>query len=122
MIFYGALRVFPVDEDDSQMIDIGKFNSEMWEKYPHINFKSLGHKFEDDRFSYLIGKLGERPEINEEITEVLVPDEGWEEYSCPFNRADMKKLYDKIWAGGPLDFEIETIDGDVFNVMIHRKK
>jgi len=120
-IFYGFERRFPVDADDSQMKLIGEFVSEMEKKYPDIPFKCLGYELGDDSMLYSIGLINKRPDIKEKITAVVLPDGKWENFSCPFNGRSIKKLYREIWAAGALDFEIETVDGDLFKVSVHRK-
>ena len=119
-IFYGTERRFKVDENYSQMKHIGKFIGQMRKKYPDVPFKALGYELDGDTMAYSLGMLNVRPDINEKITEVKLPDGGWEDFSCPFNDKGIQGLYDRIWADGALDYEIETIDGDVFEVSVHR--
>jgi hypothetical protein len=120
MIFYGIERIFAVDENYSQMEHIGIFINEIKNKYPFIEFQCLGYKWQNGTMAYVIGKINEKPSVEEEITEVILPDSGWEKYSCELNC--IEKLYRDIYKKGILDFEIENIKGNLFEVSIHRQK
>ena len=120
MVFYGIERIFPVDENYGQMKHIGKFIDEIKNKYPHLEFECLGYKWQNNSMAYVIGKLNEKPKIEDEIKEILLPDDNWEKYTCKMNDLDIKELYKNIYKDGILDFEIERINGNLFEVNIHR--
>ena len=103
MIFHGITRVFKVT-DEQQYETIGQFWDEMAGLYGLENLQGLGYDWTADHLSYAIGlKDGDIKDAN---VSILLPDDGW--ISVKGQTSRLKELYDEIYAGGRLQFEIET--------------
>ena len=103
MTFIGISKDFSLT-DEQQYETIGQFWDEMAALYGLENLQGLGYRWQDNTISYAIGlKDGYIPNHNVNIT---LPNAGW---VCVDGKADdLQKIYDEIYRGGPLQFEIEV--------------
>ena len=117
MIFKGISRDFSLLGEE-QYDTIGAFWDEMSAIYGLENLIGLGYNWRGTSMSYAIGlRSGEIPFFN---TSIILPDDGWE--SAVGITENLKEIYDKIYTGGRLDFEIEAFyeDGNC-EIKYHRK-
>ena len=105
MIFRGIKRSFSLVGEE-QYDTIGAFWDEMAELYGLERLIGLGYGWHGDIIEYAIGlKDGEIPGADLTVT---LPDEGWVNVSGRGDR--LKEIYDEIYKGGRLDYELETFD------------
>ena len=103
MVFCGISRDYSVT-GDGQYETIGRFWEEMSRLYGMENLMGLGYHWENDTLSYAIGlKEGEIRGWNVRIP---LPDAGWVTVTGETER--LKEVYEEIYKGGSLRFEIET--------------
>lgn len=117
MVFEGISKVFSLVEQQ-QYETIGQFWDEMSALYGMENLQGLGYSWEGNKMSYAIGfKSGRIEGCN---VSVELPDHGWERAEGKTD--DLKQIYDEIYQGGPLKFEIETFceNGDC-QILFYRK-
>ena len=107
MIFKGISKTFSLVNED-QYNTIGAFWDEMEQLYGLENLKGLGYRWNRNTIEYAIGlKVGE---IKGSDFCMRLPDVGW---MCAIGKTDrLKELYDEIYRGGPLTYEIETFYAD----------
>ena len=107
MIFNGISKVFKLTHEE-QYETIGQFWDELALIYGLENLRGLGYKWENDEISYAIGlKNGDIEGYNLSIS---LPDEGW--VNANGKTEHLKELYDEIYKGGRLTYEIETFFED----------
>ena len=109
MIFKGIGRTFST-ENEQQYETIGAFWDSLSAEYGLENLQGLGYGWTDRSIEYVIGlKTGV---IDGADRAVEVPDEGWTTVVGRTER--LARIYDEIWRGGRLRFEIErfTDSGD----------
>jgi hypothetical protein len=118
MIFKGICRKFSL-KDEGQYNTIGAFWDEMAEKYGLEKLRGLGFNWSGGSMLYAIGlKDGDIPDYNFKIA---LPGDSWESADGETKR--LKELYDEIYRGGALEFEIETFyENGKCNVLYRRKK
>ena len=103
MLFRGISKTFDL-ADEQQYDTIGRFWDEMAKLYGLEKLRGLGYEWRDNKLSYAIGlKNGD---IDSSNVSILLPDEGW--VTVKGQTAFLKELYDEIYKGGRLRFEIET--------------
>ena len=103
MVFNGISRIFSLT-DAQQFETIGQFWDSMAMLYGLENLRGLGYHWTNNTITYAIGlKNGDIPGYN---ASVLLPDDGWITVNGETNC--LKELYDEIYKGGRLQFEIET--------------
>ena len=103
MLFKGISKVFSL-ADEQQYETIGRFWDEMAIIYGLENLQGLGHAWQDNKIAYAIGLKNDRIAGHNVVIEL--PDEGWMIAEGKTDR--LKQIYDEIYKGGPLQFEIET--------------
>ena len=107
MVFSGISRDFDLT-DEGQYETIGQFWDEMALLYGLENLRGLGYAWRGNTISYAIGlKSGDMENCNFRIS---LPDEGWE--TATGQTDSLKEMYDRIYQGGRLQFEIETFFRD----------
>ena len=116
MEFYGISKIF-VLTNEQQYQTIGEFWDELSAIYGLENLQGLGYNWQGDKMSYAIGlKEGKIGGGNANIT---LPDDGW--MSVKGKTDDLKALYDEIYKGGRLQFEIETFyENGNCEILYHR--
>ena len=103
MIFIGISKEFSL-ENEEQYNTIGDFWDELSNDYGLENLQGLGYKWENNKIFYAIGlKNGIIKDANFQIE---LPDNGWYVYNGETD--NLKVIYDEIYEGGPLKYEIET--------------
>lgn len=117
MKFIGKKRTIAVDENYTQVKTLGEFWDEMRTRFPGEPLLGLGTHWTDNTFDYYIGKIDENWQGGREVIEI--PDDGWQEFSCIEQDAEIEKLYRKIYERGPLDYEIESINDGIFMTKVH---
>ena len=117
MIFKGICRKFSLKNED-QYNTIGAFWEEMEAKYGLESLRGLGLHWSGDTMLYAIGlKDGEIKDYN---LKIALPDDGWT--SVDGETENLKEIYDEIYLGGALDFEIETFyENGKCNILYYRK-
>lgn len=107
MLFKGISRVFDLT-DERQYESIGRFWADMAELYGLEKLRGLGYEWRDNKLSYAIGlKDGD---IEGGNVSILLPDDGW--LSVKGQTERLKELYDEIYTGGSLKYEIESFYAD----------
>ncbi len=107
MIFVGIAKEFNL-ANEQQYDTIGQFWDALAIQYGLENLQGLGYCWKDNKISYAIGlKDGCILGCNLRIE---LPDIGW--VTVNGKTDDLKHLYDKIYKGGALQYEIETFDED----------
>ena len=105
MLFTGICKSFELT-NEQQYETIGQFWDEMAALYGLENLQGLGFDWHGNTLSYAIGlKDGQIPELNMQIS---LPEEGW--ITAHGETSRLKEMYDEIYKGGPLKYEIETFD------------
>ena len=105
MIFQGISKEFSLI-NEGQYDTIGRFWDEISARYGLENLQGLGYKWQKGKIFYAIGlKKGCIEGCNLTIE---LPDEGWT--SVKGKTDELKHLYDEIYKGGFLTFEIETFE------------
>lgn len=112
-IFRGAAVKFST-EGESQYEEIGKFWDFFSEIYGLENLMGLGYNWNSSYIEYAIGlKNGDSPDMelikreygNAICKEILLPKEGWQDFSG--HRDRLSDLYKEIYDDGSLLFETE---------------
>ena len=118
MLFKGISRVFDLT-DERQYESIGRFWADMAALYGLEKLRGLGYEWRDNKLSYAIGlKDGD---IEGGNVSILLPDDGW--MTVEGLTACLKELYDEIYKGGRLRFEIETFfDNGSCEISYYREK
>ena len=107
MVFVGIAKTFDLT-DEQQYETIGTFWDEMAAIYGLENLQGLGYRWENDQISYAIGlKDGW---INGYNLNIALPDTGW--ILVKGKTDNLKPMYDEIYKGGILQYEIETFYED----------
>ncbi len=107
MVFKGISRIFSL-ADEEQYDTIGQFWDEMSSIYGLENLQGLGYNWQDNKISYAIGLKNDC--INAHNLSIRLPSDGWITVK---GRTDcLKQLYDEIYKGGPLKYEIEEFYED----------
>ena len=107
MIFQGISRDFSLIGED-QYNTIGAFWDEMSEIYGLENLRGLGYNWRGTTMSYAIGlKSGA---ISGSNISINLPTLGWEKVRGLTE--NLKEIYDKVYTGGRLDYEIELFFED----------
>ena len=109
MIFEGIGRTFST-ENDRQYQTIGAFWDELSARYGRENLQGLGYGWTELSIEYVIGlKIGRIDDANRTVA---LPDDGW--VSMRGRTASLGQLYEEIYQGGRLEYEIErfTDSGD----------
>ncbi len=105
--FYGISRVFSTKNED-QYRTIGAFWDEMSALYGLENLWGIGYGWTKDSMSYAIGlKQGM---LDDYDVEIMLPEKGWK--MVKGRTEDLGRIYERIYADGPLDYEIETFTAD----------
>lgn len=107
MLFKGISRVFNLT-DERQYESIGRFWADMAALYGMEKLWGLGYEWRDNKLSYAIG-LKEGDIEGSDVT-IFLPDEGWLTVKGQTER--LKELYDEIYTGGSLKYEIESFNDD----------
>lgn len=103
MEFKGIGKVFDLT-NERQYETIGQFWDEMAEQYGLENLQGLGYHWQGNEISYAIGfKSGDIPNWNVCIS---LPEDGW--LTVQGKTEQLKALYDEIYQGGRITYEIET--------------
>lgn len=107
MVFTGISKVF--DITDAQQFDtIGQFWDEMAERYGLENLIGLGYAWRNQCLYYAIGRKD--GDIEAYDVRMNLPDDGW---VIVKGRIDsLKAIYDEIYKGGSLRYEIEKFYED----------
>ena len=117
MIFHGISKDFAVT-DEQQFETIGRFWEEMSLLYGQENLMGLGYHWSEKTLSYAIGlKDGD---IRDSNMSIVLPDDGWVTVKGETER--LKELYDEIYEGGRLQYEIETFyENGLCEIRYYRK-
>ena len=117
-VFQGISRDFSL-KNEEQYNTIGAFWDEMSEIYGLENLLGLGYDWRGATMSYAIGlKSGVIDGANACIE---LPTDEWEKVQGITE--NLKKIYDKVYTGGRLDYEIESFFGDGrCEIEYHRKQ
>ena len=103
MLFRGIGKTFST-EHGQQYETIGAFWDELSAQYGRENLRGLGYGWTDCSIEYAIGlKSGE---IKGADRTVELPDDGWT--SVKGRTGHLGRIYDEIYQGGSLKYEIET--------------
>lgn len=103
MTFHGIVKEFCLS-NEQQYDTIGKFWDEMAMLYGLENLQGLGFNWKENKISYAIGlKTGCIKGCNFRIE---LPDHNW--ITVKGKTDNLKQLYDEIYKGGILQYEIET--------------
>ena len=105
MIFVGITRDFCLT-NEQQYDTIGQFWDEMSEVYGLENLQGLGYNWHNNKISYAIG-LKQKTIANCNLRMEL-PDHDW--VVVKGKTDNLKQIYDEIYKGGRLQYEIETFD------------
>ena len=107
MEFKGISRTFSTI-DEKQYETIGAFWDEMSGIYGREKLRGLGYHWTATSIEYVIG-LSEG-DIGGSNINVVLPDDGW---NCVSGRTEeLAEIYDRVYKGGPLKYEIEMFDDD----------
>ena len=107
MVFKGISKEFLLT-NEAQYETIGAFWDDMAEIYGLENLQGLGYAWKGDKISYAIGlKNGCIDGNNFDIT---LPDDNW--IIAEGKTENLKQMYDEIYKGGVLKYEIETFYED----------
>ncbi len=102
MVFKGISKTFSLFNED-QYNTIGAFWDDMAELYGLENLQGLGYGWRGDTMEYAIGlKNGDIDAAN---VNIVLPDSGW--ITAIGKTESLKQLYDEIYKGGRLTYEIE---------------
>ncbi len=105
MEFKGISKIFSTI-DEKQYESIGEFWNEMSEIYGRKNLRGLGYNWTETSIEYVIGLTD--GDIRDSNINVDLPDDGWK---CVIGRTeDLAEIYSRIYADGPLKYEIEMFD------------
>lgn len=105
MIFCGITKDFSLT-DEQQYDTIGQFWDALSAIYGLENLQGLGYDWQEGKISYAIGlKNGRIPGCNFSME---LPDSGW--ITAEGKTDLLKQLYDEIYQGGRLRYEIETFE------------
>ena len=105
MIFHGITKEFCLS-NEQQYDTIGQFWDELALLYGLENLQGLGYCWKDNKISYAIGLKNDR--IKGSNFQIELPDHGW---TMVKGKTDnLKQLYDEIYKGGVLQYEIEIFD------------
>ena len=107
MIFHGVTKDFDLT-NEQQYNTIGQFWDEMSALYGLENLQGLGYLWKDNTISYAIGLKNGC--INGSNLTIELPDDDW--VTVKGKTDDLKQIYDEIYKGGRLQYEIETFDED----------
>ena len=105
MIFKGITKDFDLT-NEQQYDTIGQFWDEMSARYGLENLHGLGYLWKDNTISYAIGLKNSC--INGYDFSIELPDDDW--VTVKGKTDDLKQIYDEIYKGGRLQYEIETFD------------
>lgn len=105
MIFIGIARDFSL-ANEQQYDTIGQFWDELAALHGLENLQGLGYRWEGNKISYAIG-LKHAP-IEGCNFRMELPDHDW--LTATGKTEDLKQIYDEIYKGGRLQYEIETFD------------
>ena len=116
MLFKGIGRTFST-ENNCQFETIGAFWDELAAKYGRVKLQGLGYGWTERSMEYVIGLID--GEIDRADRTVTLPDIGW--VKAQGRTAELGKIYEKIYLGGRLKYEIErfTDSGDC-EIMYYR--
>ena len=116
-VFYGISRDFSLIDED-QYNTIGAFWDEMADIYGLESIVGLGYNWHGNTMSYAIGlKSGV---IDGFDASVDLPRDGWE--NADGKTENLKEIYDKIYTGGALVYEIESFyDDGSCQIKYHRR-
>ena len=103
MVFNGISKVFSLSNEE-QYETIGQFWDELAAIYGLENLQGLGYNWKGNTISYAIGLKNDY--IKGCNVSMALPDDGW--VIVEGKTDNLKQLYDKIYEGGRLQFEIET--------------
>ena len=103
MVFKGITKNFSLS-DEQQYETIGQFWDELAMLYGLENLQGLGYHWQGNTISYAIGLKNDC--IKGCNVSIELPDDGWVNAEGKTNH--LKRIYDEIYEGGPLQFEIET--------------
>ncbi len=117
MRFFGQKRTIVVDANYSQIAELEKFWNEMRELFPGGFLYGLGANMNSQTIDYYIGKIDEQWQDGVDVIEI--PDDGWEEFSCKEDDAEIEKLYRGIFQQGTPDYELESIKNGIFTTKVH---
>ena len=116
MTFFGISRVFST-ENDAQYESIGIFWDELSKKYGRNNLRGLGYNWTANTIEYVIGlKEGKIEGYN---CSVELPDDNWKKAEGKLS--DLGKIYEEIYKGGSLKYEIEMIYDDGHCEILYRR-
>lgn len=117
MIFTGITRTFSLIGEE-QYNTIGAFWDEMADIYGLENLRGLGYNWRCGKMDYAIGsRSGDIDGCNFSIS---LPDCGWIRADGETER--LKEMYDEIYKGGALTYEIETFREDGTCTVIYYRK
>lgn len=107
MEFKGISRTF-LTVGEKQYEIIGRFWDEMSRIYGRENLRGLGYNWTETSIEYVIGLLD--GDIEGSNINVILPDDGW--ISVSGRTEELADIYSKIYADGPLRYEIEMFDDE----------
>lgn len=107
MQFLGISREFSL-YDEEQYVTIGAFWDEMTERYGLESLLGLGYKWENGTIFYAIGLKNGVIDGADFCLEL--PECGWT--TVDGKTDELKKIYDEIYKGGSLKYEIEEFFED----------
>ncbi|MCA9301353.1 hypothetical protein KDA08_00700 [Candidatus Saccharibacteria bacterium] len=117
MKFVGKKRVIAVDANYSQITKLEKFWNEMRDQFPDDFLYGLGANMNSKSIDYYIGKIDEQWQGGIEFIDI--PDDGWEEFSCKEDDAEIERLYRDIFKQRTPDYELESIKNGIFTTKVH---
>ena len=107
MVFFGITKDFCL-VNEQQYDTIGQFWDEMAKLYGLENLQGLGYRWNKRKISYAIGLKTDC--IEGYNFRIELPDHNWEIVKGKTD--NLKQIYDEIYRGGILQYEIETFDED----------
>jgi len=124
MIFIGLSKVFSTVRD-GQYEAIGAFWDAMSDRFGRENLRGLGYSWTEDTITYVIGlKEGVLPSDasypGASYESITLPDNGWMIFTG--RTESLSRLYTRIYADGPLAYEIEQFfeNGDCLVSVIRK--
>ena len=124
MLFSGLSKVFSTI-GERQYDEIGAFWDAMSACYGMETLQGLGYRWTEDTITYVIGfKNGALPSeaaySGAVYQQIQLPDAGWLQFAG--RTEELPQLYDRIYADGALEYEIEEFfeNGDC-RILVIRK-
>ena len=107
MVFEGISKEFLL-AGEQQYETIGAFWDDMALLHGLENLQGLGFRWQGGKISYAIGLKNGR--IKDHNISITLPDDGW--VTVKGKTDNLKQIYDEIYQGGSLQYEIEMFYED----------